>query len=88
MLYAQEGLGGNLYGAFMTAQMHALDSLQTDANQQSIRNFFFFFLGLRAGETINYTVCGRKWPVWGPVFDPPNPGKVYVGCFFAFFPKK
>ena len=38
-------------------------------------------------KTINKTSCGRKWPVWSPVFDPQNaPENVYVGPFFVFLP--
>ena len=40
-------------------------------------------------KTIKSTFCGREWPVWDPVFDPQNPPEnVYVGPFFAFFPRK
>ena len=34
-------------------------------------------------KTINKTFSGRKWPIWGPVFDPKNPPeKSLCGCLF------
>ena len=43
---------------------------------------------LRTGkEQSTKLFCGRRWPVWDPVFDPQNPPeKVYVGSFLRSFP--
>ena len=46
-------------------------------------------LFVRAGKNSKLNFCGRKRPVWYPVFGPKiPPEKVYVGPFFAFFPRK